>query len=155
MDLFTEFDGIDTVLGRGDTKMSIRLGNGLQIDLRVVPKESFGAALQYFTGSKEHNVVLRGMAKAKGLKINEYGVYRLEGEKGEKETYIAGATEESVYATLGLPVFPPEIREARKEFEWAAAGKLPRLIEEKDIVGELHMHTYATDGTASIEEMAA
>lgn len=92
------------------------------------------------------------MAKAKGLKINEYGVYRLE---GEKETYIAGKTEKDVYATLELPVFPPEIREARKEFDWAASGKLPRLIEEKDIVGDLHMHTHATDGTASIEEMAA
>lgn len=155
MDRFAEFPARETIIARGDTKMSLRTGSGLQIDLRVVPQESFGAALQYFTGSKEHNVILRGRAKAQGLKINEYGVYRLEGEKGERETYIAGATEEDVYATLGLPVFPPEIREARQEFDWATAGKLPRLIEEKDLVGDLHMHTHATDGTASIEEMAA
>ena len=152
MDRFAEFPPRETIIVRGETKMSLRTGSGLQIDLRVVPKESFGAALQYFTGSKEHNVILRGRAKAQGLKINEYGVYKLD---GEKETYIAGATEKDVYATLDLPVFPPEIREARQEFDWATIGKLPRLIEEKDLVGDLHMHTHATDGTASIEEMAA
>jgi DNA polymerase (family 10) len=115
-----------------------------------VPAESFGAALQYFTGSKEHNVRLRGMAKDKGLKINEYGVYRVQ---GEKETYIAGRTERDVYATLNLPVFPPELRENRKEFEWADRDEIPDLIELKDIAGDLHMHTTATDGKASIQEM--
>src|SRR5438093_4329722 len=120
MDLFTEFDGIDTVLGRGDTKMSIRLGNGLQIDLRIVPAESFGAALQYFTGSKEHNVILRGRAKSQGLKINEWGVFLIAKNptKDDNETRVAGATEEDVYATLKLPVFPPELREGRREFDW-------------------------------------
>ena len=151
MDRFAEFPGRADTIARGETKMSIRTDAGFQIDLRVVPAKSFGAALQYFTGSKEHNVILRGMAKAKGLKINEYGVYKID---GEKETYIAGETEADVYATLGLPVFPPEIREARQEFDWAAKGKLPKLVEEKDIIGDLHMHTHATDGTASIEEMA-
>ena len=139
-------------IARGDTKMSIRLASGLQIDLRVVPAESFGAALQYFTGSKDHNVILRGMAKDRGLKINEYGVFRV---KGDKETRIAGATEEEVYATLDLPVFPPEIREGRREFAWAAAGKLPELITLADIRGDLHMHTTATDGSASLDEMVA
>ena len=148
MDCFGELDDIDTVIGRGDTKMSVRLASGVQIDLRVVPEESFGAALLYFTGSKQHNIVLRSMAKDHGLKINEYGVFR-----GEKS--IAGRTEKEVYATLGLPVFPPEMREARREFDWAAAGELPQLIELDDIAGDLHMHTHATDGRASLEEMAA
>ena len=103
MDRFGGFPGVADVLGRGDTKMSVRLSSGLQVDLRVVPRESFGAALQYFTGSKDHNVVLRGLAKQRGLKINEYGVFRVE---GERETYIAGAAEEDVYATLGPAVLP-------------------------------------------------
>ena len=152
MDRLATFVDATGVLGRGDTKMSIRLGSGLQVDLRVVPAESFGAALQYFTGSKEHNVVLRGIAKTKGLKVNEYGVFRVE-EAGE--TYVAGRTEEEVYGTLGLPCFPPELREARREFEWAAAGELPRLVELSDLRGDLHMHTTATDGKATLEEMVA
>ena len=146
MDRFGSFVDIGAVVARGDTKMSIRLRTGLQIDLRVVPAESFGAALQYFTGSKDHNVVLRGMAKDRGLKINEYGVFR-------GETYIAGRTEEEVYGVLELPCFPPELREARKEFAWAAAGELPTLIEVSDIRGDLHMHTTATDGRDTIQEM--
>lgn len=152
MDRLGEYPEITQTLARGDTKMSIRVASGLQIDLRVVPAESFGAALQYFTGSKEHNVILRGMAKDQGLKINEWGVFRV---KGDKETRIAGATEKEVYDTLKLPVFPPELREGRKEFEWATAGKLPELITLADIRGDLHMHTTATDGGASIEEMVA
>lgn len=148
MDRFGSIASLDTVIGRGDTKMSVRLASGVQIDLRVVPPESFGAALQYFTGSKDHNVELRSRAKQAGLKINEYGVFR-------GDECIAGRTEAEVYATLGLPLFPPELREARREFEWAAAGTLPKLIELEDIVGDLHMHTHATDGRASIEEMAA
>ena len=136
MDRLAKYGAISEVLARGDTKMSIRLGTGLQVDLRVVPAESFGAALQYFTGSKDHNVRLRGMAKDKGLKINEYGVYRVQ---GDKETYIAGRTERDVYATLNLPVFPPELRENRREFEWADRDELPDLIELSEIVGDLHM----------------
>jgi len=148
MDHFGKFEGVVDTIARGDTKMSIRLSGGMQVDLRVVPAESFGAALQYFTGSKTHNVILRGRAKSEGLKINEYGVFR-----GEKS--IAGRTEKEVYAALGLPVFPPELREARREFEWADAGKLPALIELDDLRGDLHMHTNATDGKATLEEMIA
>ncbi len=148
MDRLAHYGGVASVLARGETKMSLRLAAGVQVDLRAVPAESFGAALQYFTGSKEHNIVLRGRAKAKGLKINEYGVFR-----GEKR--IAGRTEEEVYATLDLPCFPPELREARREFDWADAGELPTLVELGDIRGDLHTHSTWTDGTASIEEMAA
>jgi DNA polymerase (family 10) len=152
MDRLAKYGAVAEVLARGDTKMSVRLGTGLQVDLRVVPAESFGAALQYFTGSKDHNVRLRGMAKDKGLKINEYGVYRVQ---GEKETYIAGRTERDVYATLNLPVFPPELRENRREFEWAERDELPDLIELEQIIGDLHMHTTATDGKASLRQMIA
>ena len=149
---FGEFEQVAETIVSGGTKMSIRTQRGLQIDLRVVPAESFGAAIQYFTGSKDHNVILRGLAKHRGLKINEYGVYRVE---GDKETYIAGATEEDVYATLELPVFPPELREARGEFDLAAEGVLPDLVNAEDIRGDLHMHTDATDGRATLREMAA
>lgn len=148
MDRLAAFAAVETLLGRGDTKMSVRLAGGLQVDLRVVPDESFGAALQYFTGSKDHNVVLRGRAKSRGLKINEYGVFH-------GDQYVAGRTEEEVYAALDLPWFPPELREARQEFEWADAGALPKLIESGDIQGDLHMHTTATDGKATLEEMVA
>ena len=137
---------VDKVLSRGETKMRVRLRGGLEMDLRVVPEDSFGAALQYFTGSKEHNIVVRRMAVERGLKINEYGVF--EGEKS-----IAGRTEEEVYAAVGLPWFPPELRENRGEFEKAAQGELPQLVQVCDIQGDLHMHTTATDGTASILEM--
>jgi DNA polymerase (family 10) len=147
MDHLTHYGGLAQVLARGDTKMSIRLTGGVQVDLRVVPEISFGAALQYFTGSKEHNIVLRGRAKEQGLKINEYGVFR-----GER--MIAGRIEEDVYAALGLPCIPPELREARREFEWADAGKLPELVVFGDIRGDLHTHSTWTDGLATIEEMA-
>jgi DNA polymerase (family X) len=159
MNRLAEHASVEQILGRGDTKMSVRLATGLQVDLRIVPAESFGAALQYFTGSKEHNVVLRGLAKDRGLKINEYGVFRVSGDPdaagptaGE---YIAGRSEEEVYAALDLPLFPPEMRENRREFEWARAGKLPRLIELADIVADLHMHTTATDGKHTLDEMVA
>ncbi len=148
MDRLAGFEGVASIIARGDTKMSLRLQGGVQVDLRAVAAESFGAALQYFTGSKEHNIILRGRAKDQGLKINEYGVFR-----GEKS--IAGRTEEEVYAAIGLPCFPPELREARHEFEWADAGALPTLVETADIRGDLHMHSTWTDGQASIEEMAA
>lgn len=148
MDRFAAVDGVAMVLARGETKMSLRLTCGLQVDLRVVPAESFGAALQYFTGSKEHNVIVRSRAKALGLKINEYGVFH-------DDVYVAGRTEEDVYAAVGLPWFPPELREARREFEWAEAGQLPKLITAEDIQGDLHMHTTETDGAATLEEMCA
>ena len=119
MDHFAAYDGAANVLARGGTKMSVRLSAGVQVDLRAVEAKSFGAALQYFTGSKEHNIILRGRAKGRGLKINEYGVFR-------GDTAIAGLTEEDVYACLDLPCFPPELREARREFEWADAGALPQ-----------------------------
>ncbi len=147
MDHMAAYAGMAEVTVRGPTKLSGRLRNGMNLDLRVVPDESFGAALQYFTGSKAHNVVVRGRAKDRGLKVNEYGVFR-------GDDLIAGRTEEDVYAALDLPCFPPEMREARKEFDWAAAGKLPRLIELDDICGDLHMHSTWTDGQATIEEMA-
>lgn len=148
MDHFVHVSGVESIIGHGDKKTSLRLKAGVQVDLRAVPPESFGAALQYFTGSKAHNIVLRGRAKARGLKINEYGVFR-----GDER--IAGRTEKEVYATLDLPCFPPELREARHEFEWADAGELPTLIKLDDIRGDLHMHSTWTDGQASIEDMAA
>lgn len=153
MEHFGQLPGIADVLAQGDTKMSVRLGSGLQIDLRVVPTESFGAALQYFTGSKDHNVIVRGRAKQQGLKVNEWGVYRI--EDSGAETYLAGASEQDVYAALDLPCFPPQLREARQEFDWAEQGVLPELVEVADIRGDLHMHTTATDGKASLAEMIA
>ena len=152
MDRFGAFPRVKEVIARGDTKMSVRLDTGLQLDLRTVPAESFGAALQYFTGSKDHNVILRGLAKSRGLKINEYGLFRVE---GDTETFVVGRTEKEIYEALDLPLFPPEMREARQEFDWAAAGKLPKLIEEKDIRGDLHMHTKASDGRGTIADMVA
>ncbi len=146
MDCFGAYPGVAEVLARGDTKMSVRLQSKLQVDLRVVEAESFGAALQYFTGSKSHNIVLRGMAKDRGLKINEYGVFR-----GEKR--VAGRTEEEVYRAVDLPWIPPELREARSEFDWAAEDRLPRLIELADIRGDLHVHSTWSDGLATIKEM--
>jgi DNA polymerase (family 10) len=147
MELLAGHQLVESVLMRGDTKMRVRLHSRLEMDLRVVPDESYGAAMQYFTGSKEHNVVVRQMAKDLGLKVNEYGVFR-----GDEQ--IAGATEEGVYEAVGLPWIPPELRENRWEFELAAAGELPRLIEVGDVKGDLHMHTTASDGAGSIVEMA-
>ncbi|HTM55707.1 MAG TPA: DNA polymerase/3'-5' exonuclease PolX [Pirellulales bacterium] len=152
MDHFAALSDSAGVIGRGPTKISLRLQGGLQVDMRVVPACSLGAALAYFTGSKDHNIVLRGLAKERGLKINEYGVYRLS-EAGEE--FIAGHTEADVYATLELPWIAPELREARREFTWAAAGTLPQLIEVDDLRADLHMHTTATDGKASLEAMVA
>ena len=147
MDLLAGHALVESVLMRGDTKMRVRLTSRVEMDLRVVPDESYGAAMQYFTGSKEHNVVVRQKAKDLGLKVNEYGVFR-------DEEQIAGATEEDVYAALDLPWIPPELRENRREFDLAAAGGMPRLVEVGDIKGDLHMHTTASDGAGSIVEMA-
>lgn len=139
----------ETIL-RGDTKMSIRVDEAFQVDLRVVAADQFGAALQYFTGSQAHNVHVRSMAKAKGLKVNEYGVFR----DDDPDQSIAGSEEEQVYAAIGLPWVPPELREDRLEFDWAARGEPFDLIQLEDICCDLHMHTTATDGQATIAEMA-
>lgn len=148
---FTQMPFVKDVLASGNTKGSVIAGDGLnagiQVDLRVVGPESYGAALQYFSGSKAHNVRVRSLATKKGLKINEYGVY-----KGDKK--IAGETEREVYKSLGLPLIPPELREDRGEIEAALEGKLPDLIELGDIKGDLHMHTTWSDGKATIKEMA-
>jgi DNA polymerase (family 10) len=148
MDRLAEFPGVREVLARGGTKMSVRLTFGLNVDLRVIPAASYGAALVYFTGSKQHNIDIRKIALEKELKINEYGVFR-----GNKR--IAGRTEAEVYRSIGLPWIPPELREARGELELASEGRLPELVELQDIRGDLHMHTVATDGRNTIEEMIA
>ncbi|QDU07894.1 DNA polymerase/3'-5' exonuclease PolX [Gimesia aquarii] len=147
MDALANHPLVNTVLARGETKQRVRLNSGLEMDLRVVSEESYGAALLYFTGSKEHNIVLRRRSQERGLKLNEYGLFR-------KDKLVSGKTEEDVYQTLDLPWIPPEIRENRMEFTAVEENKLPELIELKQIRGDLHMHTTATDGTASILEMA-
>ncbi|GAB5404546.1 MAG: DNA polymerase/3'-5' exonuclease PolX [Aureliella sp.] len=152
MDLLEAFPGRVSTIVRGDTKMSIRVDEQFQVDLRVVPAASFGAALQYFTGSKEHNVAVRSRARKLGMTVNEYGVAKLD----SPEEYIAGETEESVYEVLGLQWVSPELREGRQELSWSSGeGKLPDLVELQHVVSDLHMHTTATDGSASIAEMAA
>ena len=146
MDLVAKHPLVEKVLSRGETKQRVRLSAGIEMDVRVVPNESYGAALQYFTGSKAHNIVIRRRAQERGLKINEYGVFR-------GETPISGRTEEEVYAAVDLPWIPPELREDRGEIELAEEGRLPKLIELSDMRGDLHMHTTATDGAATISEM--
>lgn len=141
------YDEVASVLASGRTRSSVVLRSGLQVDVRVVPPASFGAALYYFTGSKSHNIHLRTIANAHGLKVNEYGVYR-------GRSRIAGETEESIFAAVGLPYIAPELREDRGEFDAAAAGRLPDLVMRRQLRGDLHAHTRATDGTASVEEMA-
>jgi len=147
MERFTAYDEVTKVLAKGDTRSTVILKSGLQVDLRVVDPECYGAALQYFTGSKAHNIEIRRLGQQKKLKINEYGVF-----KGDK--LVAGKTEESVYRAVDLPWIPPELRENRGELEAARAGKLPRLIELKDLRGDLHVHTKATDGHNTLREMA-
>lgn len=149
MDVFISFPGVKEVLAHGDTKSSVLLQGGIQVDLRVVEPDSYGAALLYFTGSKQHNIRLRTIANQKGYKISEYGIFR---EKTEKR--IAGKEEADIYRTLGLAYIPPEMREDTGEIEVAAKGKLPRLIEEKDIMGDLHVHSKWSDGAHSLEELA-
>lgn len=143
-----DYPEVSHVLAQGPTRTSVLLRSGMQIDLRVVQPDSFGAAMVYFTGSKAHNLALRRIARRRGLKINEYGVYR-----GTRR--IAGATEASVYATLDLPCIAPELRENRGELEAAARRGLPALIELGDLRGDLHVHTDASDGHASLAAMAA
>jgi len=148
MDFFVGMPEVVHVHGKGPTKSSVKLNSGMDVDVRVVPAQSFGAALNYFTGSKDHNVALRRLAIERGLKFNEYGVFR-------GETAIAGKTEEEVYAVLDLPYIPPEMREMTGEIEAAAAGKLPALVGYDDVRGDLQTQTTWTDGANSIEEMAA
>jgi DNA polymerase (family 10) len=144
---------VQEVLGRGANKTSVKMGReGLQVDVRALDHESFGAAMQYFTGSKEHNVALRQRAIRMGFKLSEYGLFRA-GDEGT-EVRVAGETEEGIYQALGLDWIPPELRENQGEIELAEAHALPTLVQQSDIRGDLHMHTTATDGRATLEEMA-
>ncbi len=150
LERFVQHPKAHSVLGKGANKASIQYGlEGLQVDLRALPHESYGAAMQYFTGSKEHNILVRSRALKLGLTLNEYGLFKL-----DTEERVAGETEEEVYAALGLPWIPPELRENCGEIEAALEGRLPKLIELSDIRGDLHMHTTETDGRATLEEMA-
>lgn len=147
MDFFTSLPGIVKIWGKGLTKSSVRMKEGFDMDIRVVPKKSYGSALQYFTGSKEHNIVLRKVAIDKGFKLNEYGLFR-----GKK--MIAGKTEEELYKALGLTWIPPEMREDQGEIETALKGKLPKVIGYNDIRGDLHCHSRWDGGVNSIETIA-
>jgi DNA polymerase (family 10) len=147
MKAFVEYERVDTVISHGSTRSTVVLASGLHVDLRAIGPESFGAALYYFTGSKEHNIATRRIAQDRGLKINEYGVF-------EDDRQIAGETEESVLKTIDLSYIPPELREDRGEVDAAQKGELPRLVELGDIRGDLHMHSKATDGKNTIREMA-
>ena len=150
LERFVTYPRVDEVLGRGENKASAKIGlEGLQVDVRALPPESFGAAMQYFTGSKDHNVAIRTRAVRMGLKLSEYGLYRI-----EDESRVAGATESEIYEALGLRWIPPELRENCGEIEAAEQGALPELVELKQIRGDLHMHTTETDGRATLEEMA-
>lgn len=146
MDAFTHLDGIEDIMAKGDTKSSIVL-KGIDVDLRVVDAVSFGAAAHYFTGSKHHNIRIRELGVRKGLKINEYGVFR-------GDVRIGGENEEDVFKNVGLAYIPPELREDRGEVEAAKENRIPKLVEPNDIKGDLHVHTKWSDGKNSIEEMA-
>ena len=147
MQRFTAYDEVADVLSAGSTRASVVLRSGLQVDLRVVAHQAYGAALHYFTGSKAHNIAIRRIAQKLGLKVNEYGVFR-------GDTRIAGEDEASVYRSVGLPWIPPELREDRGEIEAAREGRLPKLVEFSDLRGDLHAHTKATDGHDSLRDMA-
>ena len=167
MDFFCTMSEVEKVYAKGETKSSVRLDLGLDADLRVVPKESFGAALQYFTGNKDHNIELRKIAVEKNLKLNEYGLFKVgskksarpasrseAGEVGRKERMVAGRTEEEIYEYLGLHWMEPELRESTGEIEAARENKLPKLVGYEEVKGDLQMHTEWSDGANSIEEMA-
>jgi len=147
MERFVRYEEVREVLSHGDTRGSVVLKSGLQVDLRVVAPDSFGAALHYFTGSKAHNIAIRRLAQASGLKVNEYGVFR-------GALRIAGDTEQSVYACVDLPYIEPELREDRGEIEAGRTGHLPNLVEMADLKGDLHAHSRASDGHDSIRDMA-
>lgn len=144
---FAKMRGVTQVLAAGDTRGSVRVEEGVQVDVRVVCEDDFGSALQYFTGSKEHNIHLREIAKKKGFKINEYGIF-----KGDKK--VGGRFEQEIYRILGMDWIPPELRENRGEIEAAQKGMLPNLIKLSDIKGDLHNHSNWSDGTPTLEEMA-
>lgn len=144
---FVNYFDIDEVLSKGDTRSSIILKSGIQVDLRVLPQKSYGAAMLYFTGSKAHNIVIRKLAKQKDWKVNEYGLF-------SNDDFLAGETEKGIYNKLGLSYIEPELRENRGEFEAAESGNLPELIKLSDIKGDLHTHTNLTDGKNTLEEMA-
>lgn len=147
MQAFCAYDEVRDILAQGATRASVALKSGLQVDLRLVPAPSYGAALHYFTGSKAHNIAVRRLAQARGLKLNEYGVFR-----GAQR--VAGATETSVFKAVGLPYIPPELREDRGEIEAARSGHLPELVTRQDIRGDLHAHTGASDGHNTLAQMA-
>jgi len=149
MQAFTDYRLVERVLAHGDTKASVLLSGGFQADLRLVPPESLGAALQYFTGSKAHNIALRERALARGFTLNEYGLFRL-----DDNVKVAGDDEAALYAALGLTFVPPELREGRGEIAAAEGSALPRLVEQTDLRGDLHSHTTASDGRADIDTMA-
>jgi DNA polymerase (family 10) len=149
MDDFIDYPGVERVLGHGETKSSVLLPGGFQADLRLVAADSRGAALQYFTGSKAHNIALRDRAIGQGYKLNEYGLFRV-----ADDVKVAGAREEDIYAALGLDWVPPELREQRGEIDAAASHALPRLVDLVDLRGDLHMHTTETDGKDDIRTMA-
>jgi DNA polymerase (family 10) len=148
MDAFTRVGMVERVIAKGDTKSSVLTRKGLQVDLRVVPLESWGAAMVYFTGSKAHNIRIREMAVRKGLKLNEYGLFRAKSGR-----LVVAGTEEEVYAKLGLPWVPPTLREDRGEVEAALEGTLPDVLVQKQLRGDLHTHTNLTDGQATLEQM--
>jgi DNA polymerase (family 10) len=147
MERFTRYEDVERIVSKGETRSSVALRSGLQVDLRVVAQSSYGAALHYFTGSKAHNIAIRRLGQKNGLRINEYGVFR-----GDKR--VAGKSEEEVYRSVGLPYIEPELRENRGEIEAATKNELPDLIDLKDIKGDLQSHTTATDGKFTLEEMA-
>jgi DNA polymerase (family 10) len=147
MQHFVGFEDVSEVIMHGETRSSVELRSGLQVDLRVVPEASFGAALHYFTGSKSHNIAVRHLGLERDLKINEYGIFR-----GEER--IAGREEEDVFSHIGLPFIAPELREGRGEIEAAREGRLPELIREEDILGDLHVHSNYTDGKNTLKELA-
>jgi len=150
LERFVRHPKVTEVLGKGENKASVRAGaEGIQIDMRALPASSYGAALQYFTGSKEHNIALRNRSLKMGYTLNEYGLGRL-----EDGSIVAGATEEEIYARLGLDWIPPELRENQGEIEAAAERRLPQLIRLEDLRGDIHMHTRESDGRATLEEMA-
>ena len=159
MDVFISLPDVKEVLAHGDTKSSVLLQGGIQVDLRVVEPDSYGAALLYFTGSKQHNIRLRTIANQMGYKISEYGIFSAtkrggSASGGREERRIAGKEEADIYRTLGLSYVPPELREDTGEIEVSAKGKLPHLIEEKDITGDLHVHSKWSDGAHSLKELA-
>ena len=157
MEYFVNFGEVKQVIARGETKTSVILKSGIQADLRVIKEETFGAAMHYFTGSKGHNVALRDRAKRMGLKVSEYGVFKLSKKKGTDEvveTLIGGKTEEEVFKAVGLPFIVPEMREDRGEILAAEKGELPKIIQLSDLRGDLHVHSKWSDGKQEIDEIA-